>query len=140
MWQDSTTTDTACTPEAVWWALRALQTGEVALSSGDRRRLHGPFAVHSTVSVTPVGIRPLESTITELVPCRVLVEQTDFNGLILLLRHTLTPLDDGGTRIVRQLEITGEDAEREGPVVGPRISADYPEALAELVATARRAP
>jgi len=93
--------------------------------------------VQGTIAVTPVGLDTLQSTITELVANQVLAEQTNFNGLVLLLRHTLRPLSGGGTRITRQLEISGDNADREGPIVGPRISEDYPEALDELVASAR---
>ncbi len=137
MWQTAYTVDTDLAPEAIWGALRALQTGAVQLSSGDRRELNGPFEVHGTISVTPVGLDTLQSTITELVVNQVLAEQTNFNGLVLLLRHTLRPLSGGGTHITRQLEISGENADHEGPIVGPRISEDYPEALDELVASAR---
>ena len=137
MWQTEYTVDTDLAPEAIWEALRALQTGAVQLSSGDRRELNGPFEAHSTIAVTPVGLGALQSTITELVANQVLAEQTNFNGLILLLRHTLRPLSDGGTHITRRLEISGDNADREGPIVGPRISEDYPEALDELIAVAR---
>ena len=137
MWQTAYTVETGLAPEAIWGALRALQTGAVPLRSGDRRALNGPFEAHSTIAVTPVGLDTLQSTITELVANEVLAEQTNFNGLVLLLRHTLRPLSGGGTRITRQLEISGENADHEGPIVGPRISEDYPEALDELVASAR---
>lgn len=137
MWQTEYTADADLAPEAIWASLRALQTGAVPLSSGDVRELNGSFAVGSTISVTPVGLGPLESTITELAVNQVLAERTNFNGLVLLLRHTLHPLTDGGTRITRRLEISGENADQQGPVAGPRISEDYPEALTEMIAAAR---
>ena len=137
MWQTDYSLDTDLAPGAVWGAVRALQTGQVPLASGDRRRLTGPFAVGGTVAVTPVGLGTLESTITELSEGHLLAEQTRFGELILLLRHTLNPLASGGTRITRQIQIDGGQADIEGPVVGPRISEDYPEALQEIVAVAR---
>jgi hypothetical protein len=136
MWQTEHTIDTDLAPEAVWAALAALETGEAPMGNGDRREANGPFEVGTTISATPVGIATLESTITELTPRRVLAVQTNFNDLVLLLRHVLIPLDGGGTRIVRQLEITGAGADEQGPRVGPRISEDYPQALEELVAVA----
>lgn len=137
MWHVEYTADTDLPPGAVWAALRKLQTGTVALATGDRRQLNGLFAVGSTISVHPVGLDPLESTITELDDQQVLAEQTDFRGLLLLLRHTLSPAADGGTRITRRLEISGPTADQQGPIAGPRISEDYPEALEEIIATAR---
>jgi len=74
------------------------------------RAQNGPFEAHSTIAVTPVGLDTLQSTITELVANQVLAEQTSFNGLVLLLRHTLRPLSGGGTRITRQLEISGDSS------------------------------
>lgn len=136
MWQTEYTAEADLAPETLWGALRALQTGAVPLGSGDRRELNGPFAVASTIAVWPVGLDPLHSTITELVEHEVLAEQTHFKGLVLLLRHTLRPIS-GGTHITRRLEIRGEQVDQEGPVVGPRISADYPEALDEMIALAR---
>lgn len=136
MWHIDYTAETDQAPDVVWQALRALQTGQVPLSTGDRRELDGAFEVGGTVSVTPVGIDTLQSTITELDENKVLAEQTHFNGLVLLLRHTLDPVG-GGTRITRRLEITGDTADEQGPIAGPRISEDYPEALDEVIATAR---
>lgn len=56
---------------------------------------------------------------------------------MLLLRHTVEPVDGRGTLITRHLEITGPTADQQGLVAGPRISEDYPEALEEILATAR---
>jgi hypothetical protein len=137
MWQTDCTLDTDVAPDAVWRALRALETGEVPSASGDRRQLNGPFAVGGTIAVTPAGLNTLESTVIELVEGRLLAVQTRFGELILVLRHTLRPMDDAGTRITRQLQIDGDKADIEGPIVGPRISESYPEALQEIVTVAR---
>ncbi|MDQ2811081.1 MAG: polyketide cyclase [Actinomycetota bacterium] len=140
MWETDYTRDTDRAPDTVWRALRALQTGQVPLSNGDRRHLTGQFAVGGTVTVSAAGVGTLESTITELTEGQLLAEQTRFGELILLLRHTLHPLDGGGTRITRQLQINGDKADIEGPVAGPRISEDYPEALQEIIALAHTSP
>lgn len=138
MWQTQYIAQTDLAPGKIWDALRALETGQVPMASGDLRQADGPFEVGATIVSTPVGIDPLESTITELDPDRTLAVQTTFNGLDLLLRHVLAPLGDGGTRITRQLEISGAAADEQGPVAGPRISEDYPQALHELIAVARQ--
>lgn len=137
MWSTAFTAETDLAPGRIWGALRALETGEVPMASGDQREAKGAFEVGGTIVSTPSGIAPLQSTITELDPDRVLAVQTDFHGMVLLLRHVLTPTDSGGTRIARQLEISGPAAEEQGPLAGPRICEDYPQALQEIIDVAR---
>ena len=137
MWQIEYPVETDLAPEEVWAALRAVETGEVPMGNGDQRHANGPFEVGTTISATPVGSPTLESTITELNPGRVLAIQTGFGDLVLLLRHVLVPIDGGGTRITRQLEITGAGSDEQVRSVGGRISEDYPQALEELMAVAR---
>lgn len=138
MWRRTFTLDTDLSPSRVWAGLCALETGAVPMNNGDGRRLDGPFEVGGTISSTPAGLgRTLESTIIELIPDERLAVQTPFNTLVLQLRHTLQPLEGGGTRISRELEISGDDADEQGPIAGPRISDDYDEALAEIVSVSR---
>lgn len=137
MWSIEYAQDTDLAPHAVWEAVEALETGAVRLRSGDGRSLDNEFAIGGTVTATPVGIGALNSTILELEPDRVLASSTTFNGLELLLRHTLEPTAGGGTRIIRELQITGPDVEEQGPIAGPRISADYDDALEEIIDVAR---
>lgn len=138
MWHIEYTATTDLEPHAVWKALQALESGTSPMRSGDGRALNGTFALHETISSTPAGLgTTLQSTITELVEDRVLAVTTNFNGLDLLLRHTLQQSPDGGTRITRRLEISGEQADEQAPVAGPRISEDYPEALEEIITVAR---
>ncbi len=80
----------------------------------------------------------MTSTITKLVPGLRSIEQTPFNGLILLLRHVFTAQSDGGTLISRQLEITGENAADCTPIAGPRISEEYPADLERIISTTHR--
>lgn len=96
MWQTEYTAETELGPDRIWRALRALETGEVPMASGDLREAKGPFEVGGTIVSTPVGIDPLDSTITELVPDRILAVQTSFNSLVLLLRHVLVPAATAG--------------------------------------------
>ena len=57
--------------------------------------------------------------------------------LTLLFRHTLTPLEDGGTRVTHELEISGDGVDAVGPELGPQISGDFPVTMDELLASAR---
>jgi hypothetical protein len=133
MWKTEFSLDTELPVALIWKTLVDIETGIIPMANGDRRELHTIVGVGATMTSTAVGILPLQSKIIELVENSVLAIQTGFNGLELVLRHTLQPLADGGTHIVRELVITGGDVAIQGPIAGPRISEDYPEALRELV-------
>jgi hypothetical protein len=137
MWATEHTATTDVAASAIWAALRDLHSGTPLGEHSDRFELHGPFAVGTTVSVTPQGQDTMRSVIVELEEGRTYADRTTFGDLILLFRHTLTPLDDGGTRVTHQLEISGPGADEVGPELGPQISGDFPVTMDELLAAAR---
>lgn len=137
-WRRRFELETDLPPAAVWAGLRSLETGETAMRSGDGRYLEAAFEAGGTILATPAGLgRTLRSTIVDLVPEERLAVRTPFGALDLLLVHTLTATGRGGTVIGRELVISGDDAGEQGPIAGPRITADYDEALEEIVATSR---
>jgi len=118
--------------------LRDTRTGVSSIDGGNTYVIHSPFAVGTELSVTPAGSdEALTSTIVELGDGEVYADRTEFNGLILTDRHQLTPLAGGGTRIIHQLIIGGQDAATIGPKLGPQISEDYPAVMDQLIAAAR---
>jgi hypothetical protein len=104
----------------------------------DAFHLHGPFAVGTTLTVTPQGQDPMQSTIICLERGVVYADRTAFGELTLEFRHDLMPTPDGGTRVTHTLAIDGPGSELAGSELGPQISADFPAAMAELVAAAER--
>ncbi|GIG23449.1 hypothetical protein Cch01nite_41730 [Cellulomonas chitinilytica] len=137
MWTTEHTTETALTPATVWAALVDLHRGTLTYPGADVFELHGPFAVGTTLSVTPDGgPGTFESTIVDVVEERTYADETTFGDVTLLFRHTLAPLDDGGTRVTHRLEITGHGADTTGPELGPQISGDFPESMAALLSAA----
>jgi hypothetical protein len=138
MWKTEHTAETDVAPSAVWAALCDLHSGTPLGPNSDRFELHGPLAVGTEVSVTPQGQETMRSVIVELERERVYADLTEFQGLRLLFRHTLTPMPAGGTRVTHELEIDGVDADQVGPEIGPQISADFPVAMGELIAAASR--
>ena len=104
----------------------------------ERRSLLEPGMLGTRLTVTPQGQDAMESVITELDPERVYADQTVFGGLVLTFRHRLAPAPGGGTAVSHTLEITGDDADAAGPELGPQISGDFPDAMAELLAAAEQ--
>jgi hypothetical protein len=127
--------ETEASPEQVWAALRALHSGHRFSDRSDLFELHGPFAVGTMLSVTPVGQDTLTSVIVELVENDCYADRTEFNGLTLTFRHTLARTERG-TLVTHQLTIDGEQANVVGPELGPQISGDFPEAMEDLFTAA----
>lgn len=140
MWTTRHQQTTSASRTAVWDALSTLHSGTPIGPGSDAFELHGPFAVGTTVTVTPRGQEPMESTIVELVPGVVYADRTVFGSLALTFRHDLAAGDTGGTVVTHTLEIEGADADVVGPDLGPQISADFPATMAELLAAAEARP
>ncbi|MEU5540722.1 SRPBCC family protein [Streptomyces sp. NPDC020362] len=136
MWRHEYTGETAAAPEAVWEVLRDLDNWAQWDTSMESVSLLGPFEVGSRVSMTPTGQEPIISVITAIEENVRYADETEFGGMVLRFSHTLSPLTGGGTRAVHQLEISGAEADRIGPELGPAITEDFPQAMAALFAQA----
>ena len=138
MWSTTYEASTAAETDAVWAALAALHSGVPLGPASDSFELHGPFAVGTSITVTPQGQDPMTSVIVELEPGERYADRTAFDGLELTFRHVLRRGADGRTDVAHTLEIDGPDADEIGPELGPQISADFPVAMAELLGAAER--
>ena len=136
MWTTQHTAETDLPRDAVWAALRELHEGRRNVPGADSFELDGPFAVGSVVNVTPAGQDTFASTIVELDEGLRYADRTEFGDVVLVFAHDL---DDtaAGTRVSHTLTITGAGADSTGPVLGPQIAEDFPEAMEALFAAAR---
>ena len=132
MWVTQYSATTELAPEAIWDALRALHAGEMTYEGADHFVLHGPFAVGTEVSVTPVGQGTFQSKIVDLVENVTYADETAFGDLTLLFRHTLERTSEGATLVTHRLEISGDSADEIGPELGPQISGDFDESMSAL--------
>ena len=140
-WSDDYTVETGVAPENIWATLRDLYTGTRLSDRGDTIEIHGPFATGTTLSVTPLGSDiVIRCTIIELVAGEVYAYRSEFGGVMITSRHALARLADGGTRITQHSTISGPRAETRGPQIGPRITADHPDAMDDLIAAATARP
>ncbi|MFT4235257.1 MAG: polyketide cyclase [Microbacterium sp.] len=140
MWSTTHTAETLASSDTVWAAIVALHSGTPIGPDSDSFELHGPFELGTTLTITPQGQEPVQSTITELVPGKVYADETVLGDVLLTFRHTLISLETGGTRVSHTLEIGGPDGDHVGPELGPQISSDFPLAMSELLAAAERWP
>jgi hypothetical protein len=131
MWTTDYSATTELSPAQVWDTLRRLHMGELTYEGADRFEAHGPFAIGTELSVTPVGQDTMTSTIAELVENERYADTTSFGPLTLVFRHTLEP-QGTATRVTHTLEIDGEGGDEVGPELGPQISGDFPATMAAL--------
>ena len=138
-WTHECSVETTVAAHDIWATLRDLYTGTKLSKQGDTIEIHGPFAVGTTLSVTPYGADfVIGCTIVELLDGETYAYRSEFNGLMITSRHHLTALANGGTRITQHSTIAGPRAESVGPQLGPRITKDHPDAMADLIAAAHQ--
>jgi polyketide cyclase/dehydrase/lipid transport protein len=132
MWTYEHSIETDATPDAIW----PLYTDVPAWPRWDQGlewvMLNGPFAAGSTGSLKVPGQDPLPFTLLDVRPLAGFSDETYIPGLAIRFDHSLAPTSTGKTRITHRVIITGAAAEELGPQLGPRITADVPEAMESL--------
>ena len=134
MWEYQHSVETSASAGSVWrhWSDVA---GWPAWNAGvEKVEVDGPFAVGTTIRMTPPGEEPIPLRLTEVTPGAGFTDELDGGDFVVRTTHTVEPLAGGGTRIVYRTEIVGPAADRVGPELGPAITADFPDVLAALAA------
>ena len=137
VWSAEYATETELDAAPVWAALRDLYTGTKLTERSDSIEIHGPFAAGSRLSVHPQGTDlTVECEIVEFAENERFGYMSVFGGQRLLSRHTLQSTAGtagASTTVAHYQEIAGSDAAQTGPDLGARITADTPEAMADLL-------
>jgi uncharacterized protein YndB with AHSA1/START domain len=92
----------------------------------------GPFAVGMRFVMTPPDSEPVSMQIVEIEDGLSFVDEMDAGDFVVRTIHRLQP-HSGGTLVTYRTEITGPLADSVGPVLGPEITADFPDVIAALV-------
>jgi hypothetical protein len=80
----------------------------------------------------------IELRIAEASEPETFVDEADLGEVVVRTIHRLELLESGLARITYRMEITGPEAGTLGPLIGPEISADFPQVLEALVQRAER--
>lgn len=136
MWEYEHSARTSASPEAVWRHWSDMAAWPVWNAGIDTMEIGGPFAVGTTFTMTPPGEDPVTMRLTEIVPGELFTDEMDAGEFVVRTMHRLRPAGTGGTTIVYRTEITGPAADQIGPVIGPAITADFPDVLAALAKVA----
>jgi hypothetical protein len=136
VWAVEHSVETSAAPEAVW-QLWADVEGWPEWNAGiEQIELSGPFAVGSTILMTPPGDEPVALRIAEAIEPGLFVDEADGGDFVVRTTHRVEPVGEDRSRITYRMEITGPAADTVGPEIGPEISGDFPEVLASLAAHA----
>ena len=136
MWAVEPSVETSADAQAVWRLWADVERWPEWNAGVERIELRGPFAVGSTILMTPPGDEPVELRIAEVVAPELFVDEADGGEFVVRTTHRVDAVGDGRSRITYRMEITGQASETVGPAIGPEISADFPDLLAALAARA----
>jgi uncharacterized protein YndB with AHSA1/START domain len=136
MWTIEHSVETSARVQTVWRLWADVERWPEWNGGVERIELRGPFAVGSTILMTPPGDEPVELRIAEAIEPELFVDEADRGNVVVRTTHRVEAVDNKRSRITYRMEITGPAAETVGPEIGPEISADFPQVLAALAARA----
>ena len=136
MWAVEHSVETSARAQAVWRLWADVERWPEWNAGVERIELRGPFAVGSTILMTPPGDEPVELRIAETIEPELFVDEADGGDFVVRTTHRVQAVGDERSRITYRMEITGPAAETVGPEIGPEISGDFPEVLAALASRA----
>jgi Polyketide cyclase / dehydrase and lipid transport len=138
MWTSEHSIETAASPKAIWRLWSDVAGWPGWNSDIEHIEMSGPFAVRSTITMTPVGQGPIELRIVEAVEPDLFVDEASLGDVVVRTIHRVERLAGDRSRVIYRMEISGPAADRVGPALGPQISGDFPETLSALVRLAER--
>ena len=136
MWAVEHSVETSASPEAVWRVWADVERWPEWNAGVERIELRGPFAVGTTILMTPPGDDPVELRIADAVEPDRFVDEADGGDFVVRTTHRVDAAGHGLSRITYRMEITGPAADTVGPEIGPEISGDFPQVLEALAARA----
>jgi hypothetical protein len=138
MWSAEYSTETTAAPEAIWRVWSDVERWPEWNTDLERAELIGLFAAGSTIRMYQQRGDTIELRIAEASEPEAFVDEADLGEVVVRTIHRLELLESGLARITYRMEITGPEAGTLGALIGPEISADFPQVLAALVQRAER--
>lgn len=137
MWTTEQSIETTASPEAIWRLWSDVATWPDWNHDIEKIEISGPFAVGSTIAMTPIGQDTVELHIAEVFESRLFIDEADLGDAVVRTVHRIDPIGDDRRKITYRMEISGPAADIIGPEVGPQISSDFPATLSGLVEQAK---
>lgn len=134
MWTTEHSIETNVAAEAIWRVWADVSRWREWNADIERIQLTGPFAVGSTIAMTPHGQDAVQLRLAEVVEGELFVDEAEVAGTLVRTTHRIESLDDRRVRVVYRLEASGPAAD----AIGPAISGDFDDTLTALVEHAGR--
>lgn len=132
MWTYEHGVETDAEPEAIRRLWADVENWGVWNADIASIRISGPFAAGAEIVMNPDGQDPVHLVIAEVTPERF-VDEARIDGLVLRTTHRLDQGESLRTLVRYRMEITGTGSDERGPLIGPAVTADWPETMAALV-------
>jgi hypothetical protein len=138
MWTTEHSIETTASPEAIWRLWSDVATWPEWNEDIEKIEISGPFAVGSTIAMTPIGQDTVELRIAEASEPHLFIDEAEFPDVVVRTVHRIDPVSGDRSKVIYRMEISGPAAGTVGPELGPQISSDFPETLSGLVERAER--
>jgi Polyketide cyclase / dehydrase and lipid transport len=115
MWAVEHSVETSARAQAVWRLWADVDRWPEWNAGVERIELRGPFAVGSTILMTPPGDEPVELRITEAIEPELFVDEADGGDFVVRTTHLVEAVGDERSRITYRMEITGPARRDRGP-------------------------
>jgi hypothetical protein len=141
MWTYEHSAETSAALDAIFALFQNVSTWPQWNPGVESMVLDGPFAAGTTGTMKVPGQEPMRMRLVSVDPAHGFEDETPIPdaGIVVHVRHVLTPLESGGTRITYGMTIDGPAADAVGPQLGPEITNDFPAVVAALIAMAEGA-
>jgi hypothetical protein len=134
MWTHEESVETTATPAQIWKLFSDVIGWKEWNAGIESVEIHGPFDVGTTFTMQPPGEEQFTSTLVEVEENKGFTDETVINDTRVLVRHKVTLLPSGNTKIIYSTEIIGPNAEE----FGAMVTSDFPDVLKALKALAEK--
>jgi uncharacterized protein YndB with AHSA1/START domain len=135
MWTHQESIQIAATPGRIW-ALLSDVAGWPRWNSGiERIEIHGPFAAGTAFTMKVPDADAFTSRLLDVRENISFVDETMLDDTRVVVRHEISPVSTGMTRVTYGTEITGPDED----VLGPMVTGDFGDVLRALKSLAESA-
>jgi uncharacterized protein YndB with AHSA1/START domain len=128
MWTHEQSIEIAATPARIWNLLADVAGWKTWNAGIENIEIHGPFLEGTTFSMKPPGQDAFTSTLLDVKENEGFTDETVIDGTRVVVRHEITPLASGNTRVTYSTEISGPAAAE----FGPAVTGDFPDVLSSL--------